>query len=62
VSGDQSRVLIKAVFSFPWDRFLDQGEGVFEVVLLVLWFAFVVLLAFWPIHIFREKAKKKNRS
>lgn len=57
--GGQSRFLIKAVFSFPWDRFLDQGERVFEVVLFVLWFAFVAFLAFSAIRIVRESAKKK---
>lgn len=60
--GDQSRFLIKAVFSFPWDHFLDQGERVFEVVLFVLWIAFVAFLAFSAIRIVRESAKKKASS
>jgi hypothetical protein len=62
VSGDQPRFLTTAVFSFPWDRFFDQGERVFEVVFLVLWLAFVVFLAFSAIRFARENAKKSARS
>jgi hypothetical protein len=62
VSGDQPRFLIAAVFSFPWDHFFDQGERVFEVVLLVLWFAFVAFLAFSAIRLVRDNAKKKAKS
>jgi hypothetical protein len=61
VSGDQPRFLITAVFAFPWDRVFDQGERVFEVVLLVLWFAFVAFLAFSAIRFVREKAKNKSK-
>jgi hypothetical protein len=62
VSGDQTRFFTAAVFSFPWDRFFDQGEGVFEVVFLVLWLVFVAFLAFSAIRFVRENAKKSARS
>jgi len=61
VSADQPRLLTTAVFSFPWDRFFDQGERVFEVVLLVLWLAFVAFLAFAAIRFIRENAKKSAK-
>jgi hypothetical protein len=62
MSGDQPDFLAAAVFSFPWDRFFDQGERVFEVVFLVLWLAFVVFLAYSAVHFVRENAKKKATS
>jgi hypothetical protein len=62
VSGDQPHFLPTAIFSFPWDRFFDQGERVFEVVLLVLWLAFVIFLACSAVRFLRENAKKKARS
>jgi hypothetical protein len=62
VFGDQPHFLTAGVFSFPWDRFFDQGERVFEVVLLVLWLVFVVFLAFSAIRFARENAKKSARS
>jgi len=61
VSGDQPRFLTTAVFSFPWDRFLDQGERIFEVVLLVLWLAFLALLAFSAVRFVRENARKRSK-
>jgi hypothetical protein len=62
MSGDQPHFLTAAVFPFPWDRFFDQGERVFEVVFLVLWLAFVVFLAYSAVRFVRENAKKKARS
>ena len=47
-----------AAFLFPWDRFAEQGERVFEVVLLVLWFGFVLSLAFFGLRSIWEKEKK----
>jgi hypothetical protein len=62
MSGDQPHFPTTAVFSFPWDRFFDQGERVFEVILLVLWLVFVAFLAFSAIRFVRENAKKNARS
>jgi hypothetical protein len=62
MSGDQLRVLATLVFSFPWDRFFDQGERIFEVFLLVLWFAFVAFLAFFAVRFVREDARKRSKS
>jgi hypothetical protein len=58
VSGNQPHFLTAAAFSFPWDRFFDQGERVFEVVFLVLWFGFVVFLACCAVHYVRKNAKR----
>lgn len=49
------------VFLFPWDRIAEQGERVFEVVLLVLWFGFVVSLAYFGLRSMWEKEKKKAK-
>jgi hypothetical protein len=62
VSGDQTRIFTAAVSSFPWDRFFDQGERVFEVVFLVLWLAFVVFLGCSAVRFLSENAKKKAQS
>ncbi|MGA2202204.1 MAG: hypothetical protein ABSG40_09605 [Terriglobales bacterium] len=62
MSGDQPRFLATAAFSFPWDRFFDQGERLFEVAFLVLWLAFVVFLAYAAVRFVRENAKKKSKS
>jgi hypothetical protein len=62
MTGDETHFLTAAVFSFPWDRFLDQGERVFEVVFLVLWLAFVVFLACSAARFLRESANKKAMS
>jgi len=62
VSEDQPQFLITATFSFPWDRFFDQGERVFEVVFLVLWLAFVIFLACSAVRFLRENAKNKAKS
>jgi hypothetical protein len=62
VSGDQPHFLATAVVSFPWGRFFDQGERVFEVVLLVLWLGFIAFLAFTAIGFVRENAKESARS
>jgi len=62
MSGDQPHFLTAAVFSFPWDRFFDQGERVFEVVFLVLWLAFVIFLACSAVRLLRENAKNKAKS
>jgi len=62
MSGDQPHFLYATVFWFRWDHFFDQGERVFEAVLLVLWLAFVVFLAFSAIRVGRENAKKSARS
>ena len=61
VSGDQARFVSAAVFSSPWGRFFDQGERVFEIVLLVLWLAFVLFLAVYAVCFIRENAKKSPR-
>ena len=55
--GVQPRLVTTAIFP-PWDHFFDQGEQVFEVVFLVLWFAFVVFLACYAVRFVRENAKK----
>jgi hypothetical protein len=60
--GDQPHFLATAVFSFPWDRFFDQGEHVFEVVFLVLWLAFIAFLVFSAVRSVRENAKKSGRN
>ena len=62
MSGDQPRFFATAVLSFPWGRFFDQGERVFEVVLLVLWLGFIAFLAFTAIGFVRENAKESARS
>jgi hypothetical protein len=62
MSGDQPHCLTTAVFSFPWDRFLDQGERVFEVVFFLLWLAFVIFLACSAARFLRENANKKATS
>jgi hypothetical protein len=62
VFGDQPHFLTAAVFSFPWDRFFDQGERIFEVVFLVLWLAFVAFLAFSAVRFVRENARKRSKS
>jgi hypothetical protein len=62
MSGDQPHYLTASVFSFPWDRFFDQGERVFEVVFLVLWLAFVVFLACSAVRFLRDNATRKAKS
>jgi hypothetical protein len=62
MSGDQAHSLTTALYSFPWDRFFDQGERVFEVVFLVLWLAFVIFLACSAVRFLRESAKNKAKS
>jgi hypothetical protein len=62
MSGDQSHCLATGVFTFPWDRFFDQGERVFEVVFLLLWLAFVVFIACSAARFLRENANKKATS
>lgn len=49
------------VFLFPLDRFAEQGERVFEVVLLVLWLGFVASLAYFGVRFIWEKEKKRTR-
>jgi hypothetical protein len=61
MSGDQPHFLTTAVFSFPWDRFFDQGERVFEVVFLVLWVAFVIFLACSAVRFLHQNAKNKAK-
>jgi large-conductance mechanosensitive channel len=61
VFGNQSQFFALAALSFPWDRFFDQGERVFEVVFLVLWLAFVIFLACSAVRFVREKAKNKAK-
>jgi hypothetical protein len=60
VSGDQLHVIATA-FSFPSDRFFDQGERLFELVLLVLWLAFVAFVAFSAVCFVPENARKKAK-
>jgi hypothetical protein len=60
--GDQALFFTTAAFSFPWGRFFDQGERVFEVVFLVLWLAFVVFLAYSAVRFLRENATRKAKS
>lgn len=48
-----------AVVLFPWDRFADQGERVFEIVFLVLWFGFVASSAYFGLRLIWEKKKTK---
>jgi ABC-type Fe3+ transport system permease subunit len=62
MSGDQAHWLTTGVFTFPWDRFFDQGEQVFEVVFLLLWLAFVVFLACSAARFLRENSNKKAMS
>ncbi|MGA8442300.1 MAG: hypothetical protein WB762_26755 [Candidatus Sulfotelmatobacter sp.] len=62
MSGDQAHCLTTAVFTFPWDRFFDQGERVFEAVFLALWLAFMVFLAGSAVHFLRDNAKSKVKS
>jgi large-conductance mechanosensitive channel len=62
VSGNQPQFFTAAVLSFPWDRFFDQGERVFEVVFFVLWLAFVIFLACSAVRFLRENAKNKAKS
>jgi hypothetical protein len=59
---DQPHLFTTPAFSFPWGRFFDQGERVFEVVFLVLWLAFVVFLAYSAVRFLRENATRKAKS
>jgi len=59
---DQPHLFTTAAFSFPWGRFFDQGERVFEVVFLALWLAFVVFLAYSAVRFLRENATMKAKS
>jgi hypothetical protein len=61
VLGHQPRFLSAPVFSFPWDRFFDQGERVFEFVLLVLWLAFIAFLVFCAGRLVFENAHKRKK-
>jgi hypothetical protein len=61
MSGDQPHFLTTAVFSFPWDRFFDQGERVFEVVFLVLWVAFVIFLACSAVRFLHQNGNNKAK-
>jgi hypothetical protein len=64
VSGDQLLFPTAAVFSFPWDRFFDQGERVFETVFLLLWLGFVAFLIFYAQRMLlgsRHKGKKRPK-
>ena len=61
VLGVQPRLVTTAIFP-PWDHFFDQGEQVFEVVFLVLWFAFVVFLVCSAVRFVRENPNKKTKS
>jgi hypothetical protein len=62
MSGDQALCLSTAVFAFPWDRFFDQGERVFEAVFLVLWLAFMVFLVCCAASFLRENANAKTKN
>jgi len=62
VFGDQPQLFATAASAFPWDRFFDQGEQVFEAAFLVLWLAFVVFLAGAAVRLVNENAKKKGKS
>ena len=54
--GNQPHSFTTAAFSFPWGRFFDQGERVFEVVFL----AFVIFLAYSAVRFLRENATKEG--